>query len=305
MSTNENFIERNKINVEEISKKVDCINHSISEINPIINDYGIYPSNMVSRREISLADIIGYVPTTGMFIDGYDENFFKSLPQIFNENGDTYHSRSTSLLQINSDEIMEILKESFEKDPIIVQSIGNNRFVVYSNGMHRFITMKINYIKELAESQNDYGKQVQLKHKYTFPVVCYDFDKCKTYSNFLLQCFDLNVDSAFLEVDEKSSQYTGNTIVKYLDGKEEIFNDESLIKLVKQTINECKNNEYPTDDRYSINDLEQSIDFMKREKHRKNIQIYYNENKDFKEFADLYLKDVEFFEKESDKEILE
>src|SRR5574344_1063660 len=100
------------------------------EINPIVASYGIFVGKS-EKRMVSVADILGYNMRS-------ETNIFKSIPNFFETDGDGYHSRSIGLLNYSSDEIMGQLKSSFEKEPISLQEIKNNKYIISNNGLHRF-----------------------------------------------------------------------------------------------------------------------------------------------------------------------
>ena len=146
-----------------------------NSVNPILFNWAIYKPGY-PFKPISIEDIVGHDRRTqGSLV--YD------LQNYFDRDGDGYYKRSVSLLNINSEELMNKLANSFMGDPVHVNEYDENVYGIGSNGLHRFHVIKMHYLTELLR---DPQAERELRKKYTFPVKVTSLDFTKTYSSYLI-----------------------------------------------------------------------------------------------------------------------
>ena len=267
--TCEEFIRR--INIDAITTNVDCNIYSKKDIDRIVDEYGVYTESDFSQ--ISIANILGYNFT---FLN-VNPNIIYSLPSFFDENGDGYHSRSVGLLKYSSDDIIENLSSSFEQEPMIVDEIKNNIYIINGNGLHRYTVLRILYLSEVSKTK-DPDELKRIAQKYTIPVQLRKLDKIKTYSMFLLtEIFNDDIKKLELEYDQ-NYRYTGNTIVVDCDGKKTSLNDEKLIAFIRKKI-ELFKEKYPSRIFFNFQYLKKQCD--------KNVDLRDFINKYFSDVLDL------------------
>lgn len=266
------FINRMRINIEAVTAGVDCNIYSKKDIDRIVDEYGVYTESDFS--EISIANIVGYNFT---FLN-VNPNIIYSLPSFFDENGDGYHSRSVGLLKYSSDDIIEKLSLSFEQEPMIVDEVKNNIYIINGNGLHRYTVLRILYLSEVSKTKDPEGLK-RIAQKYTIPVQLRKLDKIKTYSMFLLtEIFNKDIKKLELEYDREKYTYTGNTIVVDCDDQKASLNDEKLIAFIREKI-ELFKEKYPSRIFYDFQYLKKQCD--------KNVDLRDFINKYFSDVLDL------------------
>ena len=224
------FFERNNIDVRQVSSNVDCQVYSEHQINEITERFAVRQKKQ--EADVSIADILGYR-------DGR-ANIFLTMSDFFDSEGDGYHRRSIGMLDYTSDEIMCELADSFEREPITIDDTGEGKYVISSNGLHRFTVLRAHYLNELEKCNGDAKKELKLVEKYFIPVRVNELDHIKTYSKFLLTRFNPNIKSIKSEWDE-NYQYTGKMVIGYSDGKQIVVGDQELVALVRETMLQQQN----------------------------------------------------------------
>ena len=219
------FFERNNIDVRQVSENVDCQVYSEYQINEISDRYAVRKE--AQETEVCIADILGYR-------DGR-ANIFLTMGDFFDSQGDGYHRRSIGMLDYSSDEIMWKLGDSLEREPIVIDDTGEGKYVISSNGLHRYTLFRVHYLNELEKCRGDAKKELRLREKYYIPVKINELDHIKTYSKFLLTRYNSNIKSIRSEWDE-NYKLTGKMSIRYSDGKEIIVGDQELIDLVRETM---------------------------------------------------------------------
>jgi len=219
--TVQEFLDRNGINPEEISKVLDCQIMGWKDINPIIRDYGYFSEER--KRRVSIADIYGY----DYDWRGITSNIFQSLNDYFDRNGDGYHSRSCDDLKKSVEEMLA--SRSFEVEPVVLQNIDpeNNIYIVSSNGLHRYTSLRVLYLAELYKHPEN---KENIKEKYVINAVVRDIDKIKTYCNFILSRF---CNKSYLATEyDKNYRTTGNVVLCSPEGQQ-VLTDEQLLDFTK------------------------------------------------------------------------
>lgn len=224
------FFERNNIDIRQVSSNVDCRVYSEYQINEISERYAVRQKQQ--ETEVCIADILGYR-------DGR-ANIFLTMGDFFDSQGDGYHRRSIGMLDYSSDEIMWQLADSLEREPIVIDDTGEGKYVVSSNGLHRYTVFRAHYLSELEKCHGDPKKQLRLREKYMIPVKINELDHIKTYSKFLLTRYNPNIKSIRSEWNE-NYKYTGKMSIRYSDGKEIAVDDKELIGIVRETMLQQQN----------------------------------------------------------------
>lgn len=219
------FIEINNINVSQINSELASHIYTPNEINSITSEYGMYCAK--SQMLISVSKILGYDRQWR----GIPSNIVESLSSFFDSKGDGYHSRSVGLLKYQSDEILSKLERSFEIEPIIVDEIDTDKYVISTNGLHRYSVLKVHYLNELCKAKDGGIELSDVERKYQIPVFARELDYTKTYCNFLLRENGI-VKRVESELDE-NYRYTGNTRIYNFDKSEIIFTNEQLLEFTK------------------------------------------------------------------------
>lgn len=179
---NEEFLRRNGINPEEISKKVDCTMNSQELINPIVADCGFFREKGIGQ--VSVVDIVGIFSDTRR---NAGKTIFENMDDLFDTEGDGYHSRSVGMLEYDANNIIDKLGYSFNFEPITVCETGeDNQYTIYINGLHRFTVLKALCLKELADANGDEQKIEEIKNKYIIPAEITEVDLEQTYCKYLL-----------------------------------------------------------------------------------------------------------------------
>jgi len=224
------FFERNNIDVRQVSSNVDCQVYSEHQINEISARYAVRQKQQ--ETEVCIADILGYR-------DGR-ANIFLTMSDFFDSEGDGYHRRSIGMLDYSSDEIMWRLADSLEREPIVIDDTGEGKYVISSNGLHRYTIFRAHYLNELEKCQGDPQKQLRLREKYMVPVKINELDHIKTYSKFLLTRYNPNIKRMISDWDE-NCRCTGKMLVTYSDGRKVTLEDQELITLVRETMSQQHN----------------------------------------------------------------
>lgn len=198
-------------------------------MNNIISEYRI--SGDTIQDNVCLSNILGYDYN---WRNIRRENIFYNLNHFFDKNGDGYHSRSVSMLEYTSSEVVDKLKKSFEVEPILVDEINPNQYIISTNGLHRFHVLKIHYLTELANAAlSDNVKIDEINAKYTIPVQVCKVNYFRTYCNFMLNAIFENVWVS----EERDSNFnkTGKMKIEYQDNKL-ILTDDEVITLINDNL---------------------------------------------------------------------
>lgn len=274
------FLERHDFDLSLIKKKCDLGVKSSKDVNPIIAKY--YIGKGEAWQKIYVADIVGY---DYRYMNLDNSNIIDNMSYFYNENGDGYSTRSLSLLDIPTDEIVYRLMGSFTRDPMYLMEADKGRYVIDSNGLHRLHILKAHYLKELSElDKGDAIGHKILEDKYTIETMVRQVDYLKTYSSFLFQRVARFYDCVFDIIPQYDDygELTGNVTIE-LSGKNEklVLNDKQFIKLLKDEIAN-----FLKDNSISKKDKKQFIDYVGQtiEKYasfkeyiKQNLQEIYNQ----------------------------
>lgn len=265
-----NFLSREKIDINKINNLEENHIYSASDINYIIDRNKILKNNNL-KKKISIADIKGYNYTFYCL----SRNCIENISHFFNEQGSGYETRSIGMLDYTSENIVEKLTYSFDREPIYLIEADKNKYIIGDNGLHRFHILKIHFLKELSLLENYNTTEINnLKKKYTIDVKVSEVDFFKSYSKYILRKLaSLQGKKLDLEAEiDGHWNYTGNVILKYFDYPytEDILNDNQLKTLLNTTLTNFLNNKTITK-----NEFKQFFDL---------IENAYNNYDSFKEF---------------------
>lgn len=230
------FIANQDINMGKIEKLNEKRVNSLNDINWIVERYNLLKNSYIPKK-VCIADIEGY---NYAFMNLDNKNIINNMPFFYDEEKDGYATRSLSLLDITSQDIIDKLEYSFKRDPICLNEADEGKYVIGTNGLHRYHVIKAHYLKELSLlNKNDTKSIEKLKEKYTFETLVSEVDFYKTYSSFLLQTIarfqDRNID-----VSSDYDMYTGltgNVVFKnYDEGTQTVLDDEKLGLALKDSL---------------------------------------------------------------------
>lgn len=175
---NEDFIKRENIDFSKIDRTI----YDTKDINEIIKKYRVYGDSV--NKLVSLEQILG------IEVEEFDKK--SSFPEIldlyFDEYGDSYRSRSISMLEYNENNVIDGLSSSFKYEPLRLTESDLGKCTISTNGIHRFIIMRILYLTAKSKCQNEEELNELIK-KYTIPVIVSKIDYLKTYCKYLIDLF--------------------------------------------------------------------------------------------------------------------
>lgn len=225
------FLEKNNIDFKEISESIDCKLILPRQVNAIASEHGYFYAT--KGKNVSIADIVGY----DYEYRNISSNIFLSMDSFFDSRDEYgYKGRSLGLLDYSPENIIEKLKESFEKEPIVVDDMGDNKYIVSKNGLHRYTVLRALYLAEYQKCNGDKNKIEELRQKYIIPVKSRELDELKTYSIFLLDKFATNIRHVDAEYNLSSQEYTDNIIVDKKDGTKIKLSRDRLANFVQEEL---------------------------------------------------------------------
>lgn len=148
---------------------------SPEDINPILKLYFI-PKEENIIDKISINSIVG-------IYDNVKSQSLSDLLMVYYQDGDPYDyfSRANGLLDYSPSELRKILDSGLQSGSINVRQMEKNKYFIYSNGIHRFLMLKLAYLHEQRK-----GNTNELLEKYKIPVTATKCDFIKSYCYFLL-----------------------------------------------------------------------------------------------------------------------
>ena len=205
-----------------------------ADVNPILSRFVLY-KNREDNKKVSVADIVGYNYQSL----GLNNELVSNLSNFFDKDGDNYHRRSVSMLDIPQSEIMNELDYSFKREPMCLLEVDKGVYNIGDNGLHRFHILKTHYLDELSKlDASDKNAVKKLKEKYSFNANVSEIDYVKSYSAFMLRLLDknLNLESHY----DSNYELTGKSrLINYEKPEEEIIlTDEQLVEMVNKKYNQ-------------------------------------------------------------------
>lgn len=176
---NQFFLKQNNIDIDEITRELDCKIYNFGQINPILFENEFQEKEI--QKEVCIGDVWGNDSNKN------SGNIFQEMDEYFDENGDGYHTRALGMLELNTENAINQLKESFKYEPIECSHVENGKYVIMTNGLHRFIVLKILYLKEIQEAKGDKEKINQIREKYTIPMGVININSNKAYCQYLIE----------------------------------------------------------------------------------------------------------------------
>ena len=217
--TVQNFLERNNIDPNLVSKNIDTKIKMPKDQSPILAKYQILKQGEYGKN-VSIGDIYGL----------YDErgSIYEMLNYFFDSEGDDYLRRSCHKLTETPEMMME--SDSFIKEPIVLINLNpqNNVYFVFTNGKHRFLTLKALYLKEVADNPQNINI---IKDKYTIPATVYDVDIIKSYCNFIIQICNKGY---IIAETNAEFQKTGNCKLINNLNEEILLTDRELLEYIRK-----------------------------------------------------------------------
>ena len=281
---NEGFIKKHNINLSSIDNRI----YTFKDINSILNKYEV--QGKTYNTNISMNDLIGFYEKRNVSL-----KFPDVLDDFFDELGDGYHSRSVGL------------DISFQREPIKTLE-ADNKHVILTNGMHRFIVLRLLYLNERSKCSNN--NLDNLNQKYTIPVQTTPVDLIKTYCKYLIDIFNpVSIMGRCFTKAEKYDDYYFLTEIKGWNSKELVtLNEEEYQEYLESVIslgNEYDDNYNPTGrcelkkfngEKMLLTD-EELIEFTRNviiNSKRNNEELFENINKypSFKKFINTYFSDL-------------
>ena len=216
------FIEKRKININKLR---DINVYTKKDINKIISDYGLYQNGVVLT--VKVEDIIGKSR-------GKTQNILLELNDLFNEKGNSYQKRSISMLEYDERNIIKKLKESFYKEPIVLNEIVKGKYIVGNNGMHRCNLLRCYYENELLKTEDERDIE-QIKEEYTIKAIVENLDIIKTYTKLIFRLINKSI---IIEQElNKKKKKTGKTVLIDENEIKYVLNDEELLNYLRKRIN--------------------------------------------------------------------
>ncbi len=176
---NEAFIRRLNIDFSEFDSRV----YTTKDINPIVAEYEVQGEGEI--KSVPLEFMYGVDKQVDIVPD---YTFPKILDSYFDAEGDGYHSRSVGMLQYDENNVIDKLQGSFSSEPMVLHEVDMDKYVVSTNGMHRFLVMRLLYLSARSKCKNETELNELIK-KYTIPVKSKKIDLLKTYCKYLINLF--------------------------------------------------------------------------------------------------------------------
>lgn len=221
------FINSLDFDVETFMLNKNNNHQSTYDINPIIRNYGIF-DYVDEKIEVSIADLIGHDAINNC--GGYKgKNILYTFENFFKKNSDSYHTRALGLLEYRTgEELLEELEKRHDTVDMKVNQIENGKYVVSSNGLHRFTVLRFHYLLDCMRNKKS---KEELHELYKIPVNLINTTNFKkTYCNYLLQ--KANPDISSISFDHKKDEIT----IFYGSAMPcQVINEEKLLLLAVQS----------------------------------------------------------------------
>ena len=225
--TVEKFLTENNYDFDNADYYSFCVKSDV-DINPFLNHY--YIPGKSFKTNVSIANILGYSYESF----NLSRNLISNLSRYFDEEGTSYQVRSVGMLTMDRETFIETMKKVSINDTVHVRECEEGKYIITSNGMHRYHVLRFHYLNELSKIDTNNKSQInQLQEKYTIPVEVKQPDYFKTYAYFILKRLIPKI-SLSNEYDSNFNT-TGNAVVKIGDNKT-VYTDSELLLLLQQTI---------------------------------------------------------------------
>ncbi len=202
---NEAFLKKIAIKLNEIDDRI----YFVKDINYIFDKYGIQGDSQ--EELIYIENLVGFYNDDEITSTSLSE----TLDCFFDSTGDSYHSRAVEMLNYDEHNVIEGLNQSFKEEPIKTLKVDYDKHIILSNGMHRFMVLRILYLK--AKSKCKTSEELnELNEKFIIPVNATVIDSVKTYCKYLINLFQPAqiMDQYFESLGKEVEIYTENGIEK-------------------------------------------------------------------------------------------
>ena len=174
------FLKKNGINnVVDFIQKSDF---KIDGLQTNISNHELSGAEFSESKQIiiPLSQILGFSESNCRI----DKSYFANFSSFFNsEISDGYHNRGIGMLNYSIEEIMTQLSKSFDDEPIKTISI-DGKFYISSNGLHRFMALKLYYMLEIYQGKTP----EELEQKYIIKVSNRELNVFKTFTQYFGSC---------------------------------------------------------------------------------------------------------------------
>lgn len=162
----------NKYRLLEISTAETIF--SPNDINPILEKYFIQ-KGWDKVANIGIEYLVGICQET-------QSKSLVELLKVYYQDGESYDyfSRANGPLDYSPDEIRTILDKGLQNGSINVKELEKKRYLINSNGIHRFLMLKLAYLYEQQQGVED------IQQKFSIPATIIKCDFIKSYCYFLL-----------------------------------------------------------------------------------------------------------------------
>ncbi|MBO6232675.1 MAG: hypothetical protein J6N78_01210 [Clostridia bacterium] len=258
---NQLFLKENNIDIDEITRELDCKIYNFGQINPILFENEFQEKEI--QKEVCIGDVLGN------YSNQNSGNIFQTMDECFDENGDGYHTRALGMLELNTENAIEKLRYSFQYEPIGCAHVENGKYVIMTNGLHRFMVLKILYLKEIQDAKGNKEKINQIREKYTVPMRVININSNKAYCKYLLEKTNpLWIDRCEI-VDEKQD----------MDENGNIIENRYIVKVKKGSGRNCKDDIYTLTEKEK-NEVENMIysvsnDYKSSDENVLNVKVTY------------------------------
>ena len=220
------FLLRNGTSYEKMASQINLSIMKLKDIDPMLDFYRI--NYAYEQEKISVGDIVGYE-----YFPRQSTDLLKEFSNFFDSNvRDGYRQRSLSMLNLTCENALEELSSSFSEEPIVVCDTLDGRYVVHTNGRHRYSVLRSLYLIEMLRANGDEEKEKMVYEKYKIPVMVMKVDLIKTYTNYI---FNFLKAPFWLRTEvDNNCCYTGRTQIVYSEERREILTNEELLELAKQ-----------------------------------------------------------------------
>lgn len=171
------FLGRNGI--EDINDFIKKSNFNIDGLQSNISNVELYNANFKEQKQITipLSKILGFNESNCKI----DKSFFANFSNFFDSSkNEQYYNRGIGMLGYHPEDIMVKLSESFDDEPI--NTIGiEGKYYISSNGLHRFMALKLYYMLEIYQGKTP----EELDQKYMIKVNNRELDVFKTFTYYL------------------------------------------------------------------------------------------------------------------------
>lgn len=216
-----------RIDLNEIVSKYEIQGDTIHDIVSLENIYGIYSDDFLAK------------------------DLLDALDDCFDYVGDPYHTRAVDMLRYDETNVIDKLSLSFIREPISLIEVDVNKHLILTNGIHRFLVLRLIYLNEKSKCKTSDDLE-KLKKKFSIPVKKTKVDLLKTYCKFLIDIFQpVNCMNKYYDnIEEKKD---GNNETYYVLTELVRWNSTKEINLTSEEMNDYLNSDVNISNDYDEN----------------------------------------------------